>query len=73
VKWKELAEMTLNAPYKPDCTQQNFDGRISVTDEQADDKNEPANDMKNGENVSNDMFAEYYYNIHNEGPASKRK
>lgn len=73
MKWKELAEMTIKAPYKPDCTQQNFDGRISVTDEQVDDKNEQDNDAKNGKNKSNDLFTEYYYNIHDEGSASNRK
>lgn len=65
--------MTFKTPYKPDCIQTNFDGRVSISDDEVGNVNDGQNDPKGESEASNDLFVEYYYNIHEDNTESKGK
>jgi hypothetical protein len=73
VKWDEIAMMTFKTPYKPDCFQTSFDGRVSISDEEVGDVKDKKKELKGESEVSNDLFVEYYYNIHEVSNENKGK
>ena len=72
VKWEKIREKNFASPYKPNALQDNFDNRVLLTDDPLLEADAKAKDIKQDDKTTNDLFAEYFYNIHDENSSTNK-
>lgn len=68
VNWEMMMKMTAEPPFKLNSSMDNFDKRVSISEE----AEETAKLNEKDEKTNNDMFAEYFFNIHEDNSGSSK-
>jgi len=71
VNWDMMMKMTAEPPFKLNGSMDNFDRRVSIS-EDGGDAEETAKLNEKDEKTNNDMFAEYFFNIHEENSGNAK-
>lgn len=64
-----MLKMTAETPFKVNSSKENFDRRVSISEDEAD---EAAKLNEKDEKTNNDLFAEYFFNIHEDNSGSSK-
>lgn len=66
-----MLKMTAETPFKVNSSKENFDRRISISEDEG-EADEAAKLNEKEEKTNNDLFAEYFFNIHEDNSGSSK-